>query len=244
MSVTRVLHVKGLRWFGFTLTLPSDVQSLQCSFSLHRADWNQSLVWNHIKRFLVPDANKRLKQVRTGSLSSWNLMWTQQQACVRLQVVCVRAEPVMLVVLMLWLFVDSTTSSATRATASTSSWSEQTTSPRTTSRGSKCCRYRLTLAAAPPPGAVPPPSPALSPQTMHAHAQFCMSGDHTLEGTRASILQLSPEEADERFVVVLSDANLERYGIPPERFARVLTSDPQVNAFAVFIGSLGDQAER
>ncbi|XP_071340245.1 von Willebrand factor A domain-containing protein 8 [Trachinotus anak] len=81
-------------------------------------------------------------------------------------------------------------------------------------------------------------------KTMHAHSQFCMSGDYTLEGTEASIKDLAREEADEHFVVVLSDANLERYGIRPERFARVLTSDPQVNAFAIFIGSLGDQAER
>lgn len=79
---------------------------------------------------------------------------------------------------------------------------------------------------------------------MHAHAQFCMSGDYTLEATEASIKELAREEADEHFVVVLSDANLERYGIRPERFAQVLTSDPQVNAFAIFIGSLGDQAER
>lgn len=81
-------------------------------------------------------------------------------------------------------------------------------------------------------------------KAMHAHAQFCMSGDYTLEGTEASIKELSREEADEHFVVVLSDANLERYGIRPELFAKVLTSDPQVNAFAIFIGSLGDQAER
>lgn len=91
----------------------------------------------------------------------------------------------------------------------------------------------------PPPTTPPPP-----PQTMHAHSQFCMSGDYTLEGTDASIKELTREEADEHFVVVLSDANLERYGIRPERFAQVLTSDPQVNAFAIFIGSLGDQAER
>uniref|UniRef100_A0A1A7X2M3 von Willebrand factor A domain-containing protein 8 n=3 Tax=Iconisemion striatum TaxID=60296 RepID=A0A1A7X2M3_9TELE len=81
-------------------------------------------------------------------------------------------------------------------------------------------------------------------QTMHAHSQFCMSGDCTLEATEASIKELAREEADEHFVVILSDANLERYGIRPERFAQVLTSDPQVNAFAIFIGSLGDQAER
>ncbi|XP_048458993.1 von Willebrand factor A domain-containing protein 8 isoform X2 [Rhincodon typus] len=81
-------------------------------------------------------------------------------------------------------------------------------------------------------------------KTMHAHSQFCMSGDHTLEGTEHAIQEIAREEADERFVIVLSDANLERYGISPARFTQVLTCNPQVNAFAIFIGSLGDQAER
>ncbi|KAM6096548.1 von Willebrand factor A domain-containing protein 8 [Chlamydotis macqueenii] len=79
---------------------------------------------------------------------------------------------------------------------------------------------------------------------MHAHAQFCMSGDHTLEGTEHAIREIAREEADEYFVIVLSDANLERYGIQPSRFAQVLTTNAQVNAFAIFIGSLGDQADR
>nr|XP_056718077.1 von Willebrand factor A domain-containing protein 8 [Euleptes europaea] len=79
---------------------------------------------------------------------------------------------------------------------------------------------------------------------MHAHAQFCMSGDHTLEGTEHAIREVAKEEADEYFVIVLSDANLERYGIPPARFAEALTINPQVNAFTIFIGSLGDQAGR
>uniref|UniRef100_A0A9J8CVD3 von Willebrand factor A domain-containing protein 8 n=2 Tax=Cyprinidae TaxID=7953 RepID=A0A9J8CVD3_CYPCA len=81
-------------------------------------------------------------------------------------------------------------------------------------------------------------------KTMHAHSQFCMSGDYTLEGTEHAMKELAHEEADEHFVIVLSDANLERYGISPDRFARALTSNPQVNAFAIFIGSLGDQADR
>uniref|UniRef100_A0A8C9W2Q1 von Willebrand factor A domain-containing protein 8 n=1 Tax=Scleropages formosus TaxID=113540 RepID=A0A8C9W2Q1_SCLFO len=81
-------------------------------------------------------------------------------------------------------------------------------------------------------------------KTMHAHSQFCMSGDYTLEGTEHAIKEVSHEEADEHFVIVLSDANLERYGIRPDRFAQVLTSNSQVNAFAIFIGSLGDQANR
>ncbi|KAM8786530.1 von Willebrand factor A domain-containing protein 8 [Rhynchonycteris naso] len=81
-------------------------------------------------------------------------------------------------------------------------------------------------------------------KTMHAHAQFCMSGDHTLEGTEHAIKDIVKEEADEYFVIVLSDANLSRYGIHPARLAQILTSNPQVNAFAIFIGSLGDQATR
>lgn len=81
-------------------------------------------------------------------------------------------------------------------------------------------------------------------KTMHAHSQFCMSGDYTLEATEHAIREIAKEEADEYFVIVLSDANLERYGIPPARFAQALTINPQVNAFAIFIGSLGDQAER
>lgn len=59
-----------------------------------------------------------------------------------------------------------------------------------------------------------------------------------------AITRITAEEADDYFVVVLSDANLERYGIPAEAFGKVLTSDPRVNAFAIFIGSLGNQADR
>ncbi|XP_012262209.2 von Willebrand factor A domain-containing protein 8 [Athalia rosae] len=81
-------------------------------------------------------------------------------------------------------------------------------------------------------------------KTMHAHSQFCTSGDHTLEATRHAITNLAKEESDESIVVVLSDANLERYGIPPQSFAKILTSNPDINAYAIFIGSLGDQATR
>ena len=52
---------------------------------------------------------------------------------------------------------------------------------------------------------------------MVAHSQFCMSGDHTLSATRRAIAEVVKEEADEHFVFVVSDANLERYGINPER---------------------------
>jgi len=79
---------------------------------------------------------------------------------------------------------------------------------------------------------------------MHAHAQFCMAGDNTLRATSAAVSALAEEDCDEAIVVILSDANLERYRIPPKRFAAALTDNAKVNAYAIFIGSLGDQAER
>ena len=79
-----------------------------------------------------------------------------------------------------------------------------------------------------------------------AHSQFCMSGDSTVAATRNACRELatSTEDSDQSFVVLLSDANLERYGIAPERLARAMVSEANVNCYAVFIGSLGNQAER
>jgi len=83
-------------------------------------------------------------------------------------------------------------------------------------------------------------------RVMHLHSQFCSSGDNTLEATDDGIKVLGTqvEEFDESFVIMLSDANLERYGIPPKELSKILNSNEDVQAFAIFIGSLGDQAER
>lgn len=83
-------------------------------------------------------------------------------------------------------------------------------------------------------------------RTMLAHSQFCMSGDHTLAATVTAINELGKqvEDHDETFVIVLSDANFDRYGISPKSFSQILNRNEQVNTFAIFIGSLGDQAER
>lgn len=79
-------------------------------------------------------------------------------------------------------------------------------------------------------------------KTMLAHSQFCVSGDYTLESTKLAVKQMASKEADEKFVIILSDANLDRYGIRPSQFAEIMTEDESVNVFAIFIGSLGDQA--
>ncbi|XP_049873594.1 von Willebrand factor A domain-containing protein 8 [Pectinophora gossypiella] len=79
-------------------------------------------------------------------------------------------------------------------------------------------------------------------RTMHAHAQFCWSGDNTLPAAKHAISTIASEDADEAIVLILSDANLKRYGIQPESLGAILTSDPKVQAHVIFIGSLGDEA--
>lgn len=79
-------------------------------------------------------------------------------------------------------------------------------------------------------------------QTMHTHSQFCNSGDFTLEALEHAISSLSIEDTDESIVVILSDANFSRYGIEPEVFSNILVSNQKINAYAIFIGSLGDSA--
>ncbi|CAE7942597.1 Vwa8 [Symbiodinium necroappetens] len=50
-------------------------------------------------------------------------------------------------------------------------------------------------------------------KSMEAHAQFCYPGDHTLEATARAIAELGRQTADERFLLVVSDADLQRYNI-------------------------------
>uniref|UniRef100_A0A182N1A7 von Willebrand factor A domain-containing protein 8 n=1 Tax=Anopheles dirus TaxID=7168 RepID=A0A182N1A7_9DIPT len=78
---------------------------------------------------------------------------------------------------------------------------------------------------------------------MHAHAQFCWSGDHTLAATEQAVDELAREDCDEAIVVVLSDANLARYGITPRKLNTALArQSPKVQAYVIFIGSLDDEA--
>ena len=79
---------------------------------------------------------------------------------------------------------------------------------------------------------------------MLAHSQFCWSGDNTLEATERAVKELSRQEGEQQYLVVLSDANFNRYGINAREYGDILLSDPRVNAFVIFIGSLGDQALR
>lgn len=79
---------------------------------------------------------------------------------------------------------------------------------------------------------------------MHAHSQYCWQGDNTLQATKLAIDSISDEECDEAIVVVLSDANLQRYSIPVKKLTEMITrKEPKVQGFIVFLGSLGEEAE-
>ncbi|XP_055911118.1 von Willebrand factor A domain-containing protein 8 [Eupeodes corollae] len=81
-------------------------------------------------------------------------------------------------------------------------------------------------------------------QMMHAHSQFCWSGDNTVKATKEAVESLAEEDYDNSIVIVLSDANLSRYGIHPKELANALKKgDPKVRGHVIFIGSLEEEAD-
>lgn len=81
-------------------------------------------------------------------------------------------------------------------------------------------------------------------QKMVAYAQYCWSGDNTVEAMRRSVDLVTKEKGDSYFVFVVSDANLQRYGITPRELTEIIQSKPEVKMFCIFIASLGAQASR
>ena len=89
-------------------------------------------------------------------------------------------------------------------------------------------------------------------ERMVAHSQYCMSGDHTIEALELAIdreeeqQQGDDQEEDEKSIVIMvSDANMRRYGIHPRELASQMTRSPdRVSTYAIFIASLGDEAEQ
>ncbi|KPA74668.1 hypothetical protein ABB37_08997 [Leptomonas pyrrhocoris] len=79
-------------------------------------------------------------------------------------------------------------------------------------------------------------------QQMVAYAQYCWSGDNTVEAMRCSVELVTKEKGDSYFVFVVSDANLQRYGITPRELTEIIQSKPEVKMFCIFIATLGAQA--
>lgn len=45
-------------------------------------------------------------------------------------------------------------------------------------------------------------------------------------------------------MILLSDANIQQYGIESSDLLSVMESDDRVNAFVIFMGNLGDQIDK
>ena len=81
-------------------------------------------------------------------------------------------------------------------------------------------------------------------QRMYAHSQYCSSGDHTLEAVRAGVDECVSVDADDYLTIIVSDANLRRYGISPAALGAALQREPRVQAYVIFIASLEDEVAR
>uniref|UniRef100_A0A1I7USB8 VWFA domain-containing protein n=2 Tax=Caenorhabditis tropicalis TaxID=1561998 RepID=A0A1I7USB8_9PELO len=80
---------------------------------------------------------------------------------------------------------------------------------------------------------------------MIAHTQYCASGDSTVFCLQYSVNELGAkkDDFDETVVVLVSDANLARYGIRPDSIKSAMLKNPNVNTFVVLIGNLSREAE-
>jgi len=84
-------------------------------------------------------------------------------------------------------------------------------------------------------------------EEMVAHSQYCISGDYTVRATEhaiTSIVDSQDDEGTERYVIVVSDANFERYGIQASGLAAMMRKDSKVKAHLILIASLGGEAEQ
>ena len=72
---------------------------------------------------------------------------------------------------------------------------------------------------------------------------FCNKANSSLDALREGVKKVVEEEGDDYFVLLVSDANLSRYGVDPAEFGLELSRNPEVNAFALFIASFDNEAE-
>ena len=79
---------------------------------------------------------------------------------------------------------------------------------------------------------------------MAAHTQYCHTGDQTYEATSLAIRETAGRPADERFVFVVSDADLERYGITPQAWDKILTKDARCHSYAILLSQNESEADR
>ena len=79
---------------------------------------------------------------------------------------------------------------------------------------------------------------------MQSHASYTMSGDNTVAAISSAVKNVTAEEGDDYFVLVLSDANLHQYNISSSSLNSEMQADSRVNCYMVFLGNISNQANR
>ncbi|KAJ7443890.1 AAA domain-containing protein [Mycena galericulata] len=72
--------------------------------------------------------------------------------------------------------------------------------------------------------------------------QYAFAGDYTVEAIEKGVKDVAAFDADDWFVIAITDANFERYLIKPEDIARAMRRDPKVHTALICIGEGAEAA--
>ncbi|PCH36867.1 hypothetical protein WOLCODRAFT_167155 [Wolfiporia cocos MD-104 SS10] len=73
-------------------------------------------------------------------------------------------------------------------------------------------------------------------EKMELVSQYAFAGDYTVEAIEKAVNEVVKFDADDWFVITITDANFSRYGITAEELHRVMTRQPKVNTALICIG--------
>ncbi|TFK29464.1 hypothetical protein FA15DRAFT_344640 [Coprinopsis marcescibilis] len=73
-------------------------------------------------------------------------------------------------------------------------------------------------------------------EKMYMIPQYAFAGDFTVEAITNSVNEVAKFDADDWFVIAITDANFGRYAISPEEVSNAMKRDPKVNTALICIG--------
>lgn len=73
-------------------------------------------------------------------------------------------------------------------------------------------------------------------EKMYMVPQYAFAGDFTVEAIAKGVAEVAKYDADDWFVIAITDANFSRYGITPEELTNAMKRDPKVHTALICIG--------
>ncbi|PPQ92175.1 hypothetical protein CVT25_008949 [Psilocybe cyanescens] len=73
-------------------------------------------------------------------------------------------------------------------------------------------------------------------EKMYMIPQYAFAGDFTVEAITKGVTEIAKYDADDWFVIAITDANFGRYQITPEELTRAMRHNPKVNTALICIG--------